>query len=79
MLQLGASGAAVTDLQQRLTEVWVYRGAIDGRYDMGVEQAVAVFQIWYGVRGDPSGVYGQATHTALVRATSPSGNPHHSH
>ncbi|WP_329179333.1 peptidoglycan-binding domain-containing protein [Streptomyces sp. NBC_01477] len=79
VLQLGASGAAVTDLQQRLTEVWVYRGAIDGRYDMGVEQAVAVFQIWYGVRGDPSGVYGQATHTALVRATSPSGNPHHSH
>ncbi|WUH93736.1 peptidoglycan-binding protein [Streptomyces sp. NBC_00433] len=72
VLQLGSSGPAVSDLQQRLTSVWVYHGPVDGQYDSGVQHAVATFQIWYGIHGDPMGVYGQATRNALLQAT-----PHH--
>ncbi|WP_327291322.1 peptidoglycan-binding domain-containing protein [Streptomyces sp. NBC_01198] len=76
VLQLGASGPEVTDLQQRLTAVWVYHGPMDGHYDSGVEHSVAMFQVWYGVHGDPSGVYGPATRAALLHAT-PSDHTHH--
>ncbi|MFG1806311.1 peptidoglycan-binding protein [Streptomyces sp. NPDC049040] len=79
VLQVGASGPEVTDLQQRLTEVWVYHGPVDGQYDSGVEKAVATFQIWYGVDGDPSGVYGPATRAALVHATGSAETPSHHH
>ncbi|WP_159011906.1 peptidoglycan-binding domain-containing protein [Streptomyces sp. NRRL F-5123] len=76
-LRLGASGAEVRDLQQRLTQVWVYAGPVNGTYDQATQRAVATFQIWYGVQGDPAGVYGPATRAALVAATSPSDNGHH--
>lgn len=70
VLQLGDTGAAVADLQQRLTDVWVYHGRVDGSFDQSVRQAVAMFQIWYGVRGDPPGVYGSHTRTTLEHQTS---------
>ncbi|MFI0723855.1 peptidoglycan-binding protein [Streptomyces sp. NPDC021224] len=76
-LRLGASGAEVSDLQQRLTQVWVYAGPVSGTYDRATERAVATFQIWYGVQGDPAGVYGPATRSALMSATASSGNGHH--
>ncbi|WP_073494266.1 peptidoglycan-binding domain-containing protein [Actinacidiphila paucisporea] len=79
VLQLGASGPEVSDLQQRLTAVWVYHGPVDGRYDYGVQRAVATFQVWYGVQGDPKGVYGPATRTALLRATPTQNTPHLAH
>jgi hypothetical protein len=77
VLQLGASGPEVQDLQARLTAVWVYHGPMDGKYDSDVEHAVATFQVWYGVQGDPSGVYGPATRAALLAATPSEG--HHNH
>lgn len=79
VLQLGSNGPEVQDLQQRLTAVWAYHGPLDGQYDSGVEHAVATFQVWYGVQGDPSGVYGPATRAALMAATSSPGSSHHSH
>ncbi|MFI0901178.1 peptidoglycan-binding protein [Streptomyces sp. NPDC020983] len=73
-LQLGASGPEVRDLQRRLTQVWVYAGPVNGTYDQATQRAVATFQIWYGVRGDPAGVYGPATRAALLAATSSGGH-----
>ncbi|MBD0739621.1 peptidoglycan-binding protein [Streptomyces sp. CBMA29] len=70
ILQLGDTGAAVSDLQQRLRDVWVYHGRVNGSYDQGVREAVAMFQIWYGVRGDPIGVYGPQTRATLEHQTS---------
>ncbi|MEW2518219.1 peptidoglycan-binding domain-containing protein [Actinacidiphila alni] len=70
VLQQGDTGAAVADLQQRLIDVWVYHGRVDGTFDRGVERAVALFQIWYGVQGDASGVYGPHTRAALEHQTS---------
>ncbi|MEU6848789.1 peptidoglycan-binding protein [Actinacidiphila alni] len=69
-LQQGDTGAAVADLQQRLIDVWVYHGRVDGTFDSGVERAVALFQVWYGVQGDAPGVYGPHTRSALEHQTS---------
>jgi hypothetical protein len=69
ILTLGDNGAAVADLQQRLIDVWVYHEHVDGHFDGDVQQAVATFQIWYGVRGDPPGVYGAATRSVLEHQT----------
>nr|WSX74304.1 peptidoglycan-binding protein [Streptomyces sp. NBC_00899]WSX79631.1 peptidoglycan-binding protein [Streptomyces sp. NBC_00899] len=77
VLQVGASGPEVEDLQQRLTAVWVYHGPVDGQYDSHVEHSVAMFQVWYGVQGDPSGVYGPATRAALEAATQTTPAAHH--
>ncbi|MGK5500520.1 peptidoglycan-binding protein, partial [Streptomyces sp. URMC 125] len=44
-------------------------GRLDGRYDDEVRDGVARFQEWYGVRGDPEGVYGPNTRRALEGAT----------
>lgn len=70
VLREGDSGPAVSDLQRRLTRVWVYRGDDDGDFDGQVERAVAMFQLWYGVSGDPVGVYGPHTRSVLERQTS---------
>ncbi|WP_416986667.1 peptidoglycan-binding protein, partial [Streptomyces sp. T028] len=70
-LREGDSGPEVTDLQQRLLKIPdVYRdGATNGRYDAGLTEAVARFQLWYGIRGDEDGVYGDDTRTALESRT----------
>ncbi|MEW1866971.1 peptidoglycan-binding domain-containing protein [Streptomyces caelestis] len=70
-LREGDSGPEVTELQERLLRVPdVYRsGATDGRYDAGLSAAVARFQLWYGVRGDETGVYGDDTRLALEART----------
>jgi hypothetical protein len=69
VLQEGDTGAAVADLQRRLIDVWVYHGRVDGDFDRGVQEAVAMFQIWYGVQGDPPGVYGARTRSVLEHQT----------
>lgn len=69
VLRLGDSGPDVADLQRRLSDVWLYHGRADGDFDQRTEHAVAMFQTWYGVQGDPSGVYGPNTRTALERRT----------
>ncbi|MFF5370034.1 peptidoglycan-binding protein [Streptomyces sp. NPDC013187] len=70
-LREGASGPEVTELQQRLLRIPdVYRdGSTSGRYDPALTAAVARFQLWYGIRGDETGVYGNDTRAALESRT----------
>ncbi|WP_344629513.1 peptidoglycan-binding domain-containing protein [Streptomyces glaucosporus] len=69
VLREGDTGPEVVELQYRLAARGVYRGEPDGRYDDGVREAVATFQVWHGVHGDPEGVYGPNTRRELERAT----------
>ncbi|MEU6607753.1 peptidoglycan-binding domain-containing protein [Streptomyces shenzhenensis] len=71
-LREGDSGPEVVALQQRLLRIPdVYRdGATDGRYDAVLAAAVARFQLWYGIRGDETGVYGDDTRRDLESRTS---------
>ncbi|MBJ6613491.1 peptidoglycan-binding protein [Streptomyces sp. I4(2020)] len=70
-LREGDAGPDVAALQERLLRVPdVYRdGRTDGRYDATLREAVARFQLWYGVRGDETGVYGDDTRRALESHT----------
>ncbi|MFF7737114.1 peptidoglycan-binding protein [Streptomyces sp. NPDC007984] len=71
-LREGATGPEVTELQQRLLDIPdVYRdGSTSGSYDPTLTAAVARFQLWYGIRGDETGVYGNDTRAALESRTS---------
>ncbi|MDX3311922.1 peptidoglycan-binding domain-containing protein, partial [Streptomyces sp. ME08-AFT2] len=70
-LREGDSGPGVTELQQRLLRIPnVYdNGPTDGRYSGVLTEAVARFQLWYGIRGDESGVYGDDTRRDLESRT----------
>ncbi|SEP63012.1 peptidoglycan-binding domain-containing protein [Streptomyces radiopugnans] len=71
-LREGDSGPEVAELQYRLASVGTYDArehGLDGVYDGEVTDGVSTFQTWYGVRGDPEGVYGPHTRRALERAT----------
>ncbi|MBQ0987154.1 peptidoglycan-binding protein [Streptomyces sp. F63] len=71
VLEPGDSGPAVSDLQDRLSKipnVYTERGA-DGQYDDVLTEAVARFQLWYGIRGDEEGVYGDDTRRDLESRT----------
>ncbi|MFD8420386.1 peptidoglycan-binding protein [Streptomyces sp. NPDC059668] len=70
-LREGDSGPEVAALQKRLLRVPdVYTGgSTDGSYDVTLTAAVARFQLWYGIRGDETGVYGDDTRTALESRT----------
>ncbi|GGX88242.1 peptidoglycan-binding domain-containing protein [Streptomyces minutiscleroticus] len=72
-LRQGDSGAPVRELQERLLNIpEVYRGgSVSGTYDAALTAAVARFQLWYGVRGDEAGVYGDDTRLALESRTVP--------
>ncbi|WP_333778273.1 peptidoglycan-binding domain-containing protein [Streptomyces sp. IBSBF 3136] len=74
-LRQGDTGPEVTELQQRLLRIPdVYRdGSADGTYDAVLTAAVARFQLWYGVSGDETGVYGDDTRRALESRTGPAG------
>ncbi|MEU6369460.1 peptidoglycan-binding domain-containing protein [Streptomyces sp. NPDC046931] len=71
MLRLGDSGHGVYELQVRLLQIpHIYDGgAVSGRFDTEVRQAVARFQRQFDVRGDESGVYGDNTRYALMLRT----------
>ena len=74
-LQLGDSGSAVETLQHELRELWVAPGLKqDGYYGPATEAAVGEFQIWYGVQGDPSGVFGTNSQAAMARAMQQDGD-----
>ncbi|MEV7346395.1 peptidoglycan-binding protein [Streptomyces sp. NPDC093544] len=70
-LREGDSGPDVTELQERLLDIPdVYEsGATSGTYDPTLTVAVARFQLWYGIRGDETGVYGNDTRAALESRT----------
>jgi murein L,D-transpeptidase YcbB/YkuD len=70
-LREGDSGPEVSDLQERLLRIPnVYEGGTaSGRYDATLTAAVARFQLWYGIRGDESGVYGNDTRSDLESRT----------
>jgi murein L,D-transpeptidase YcbB/YkuD len=70
-LRQGDSGPQVTDLQERLRRIPnVYDdGPTDGTYGTTLTAAVARFQLWYGIRGDEDGVYGDDTRRDLESRT----------
>ncbi|MER6157006.1 peptidoglycan-binding domain-containing protein [Streptomyces sp. NPDC001868] len=70
-LREGDSGAEVSELQQRLLRIPnVYdNGSTSGEYDAVLKEAVARFQLWYGIRGDETGVYGNDTRQDLESRT----------
>ena len=71
VLRQGDSGHGVYELQVRLQQIpHIYDGgAVSGRFDAEVRQAVARIQQRYGVRGYESGVYGDNTRYALMLRT----------
>lgn len=70
-LREGDSGSEVTELEQRLLRIPnVYDGgSTNGTYDATLTAAVARFQLWYGIRGDETGVYGNDTRADLESRT----------
>jgi hypothetical protein len=72
-LALGDSGPEVAELQRRLAELWLYSGAVDGRYDEQVRNGVSAFQYINGLQGVEHGVYGATTRAALEAITSGDG------
>lgn len=71
ILRQGDSGPEVTALEQRLLRIPdVYEdGSTDGDFDAPLADAVARFQLWYGIRGDEYGVYGDDTRADLESRT----------
>jgi N-acetylmuramoyl-L-alanine amidase len=68
-LHPGATGAAVSALQQRLVALGYWLGTPDGRYGPSTEHAVTALQKVAGLRRD--GVAGPATLRALDRSVRP--------
>ncbi|MBL1100190.1 peptidoglycan-binding domain-containing protein [Streptomyces coffeae] len=69
VLSEGDSGAEVSELQKRLTQLLMYIGTADGTYDEGVKDAVSSYQDRHDVKGDPDGVYGENTRRDLESRT----------
>lgn len=65
-LRRGDHGPEVAELQERLQAVGMFRGQpVDADYTDRLEIAVRDFQRWWGVDGDPEGVYGPHTRHTL--------------
>ncbi|WP_339129114.1 peptidoglycan-binding protein [Streptomyces sp. f51] len=69
-LRRGDSGAEVTELQMRLSQLRMYMHRADGQFDRHVEDAVRWYQWARGITGDDPGVYGPATRASLEAETS---------
>jgi peptidoglycan hydrolase-like protein with peptidoglycan-binding domain len=59
----------VTELQDRLSQLWLYSGPRDGRYTERVTDSVATFQSYMSIEDEPEGVYGPKTREALEART----------
>ncbi|WP_241000076.1 peptidoglycan-binding domain-containing protein [Streptomyces sp. Tu 4128] len=68
-LRRGDRGPEVVELQQRLAQLYLYTGDIDGNYDHRVEDAVRTYQWARGIRSDDLGVYGPDTRRQLESET----------
>ncbi|MDH6126802.1 peptidoglycan-binding protein [Kitasatospora sp. GP82] len=64
-LRRGMSGPDVRTMQQMLRACGDPYVRVNGKYDGQTEQAVSSYQQYAGVQGDPDGVYGPNTRTAL--------------
>lgn len=62
-LKQGSKGPAVTDMQNKLKKVGVYKGKASGTYDTATKKAVISFQKKYKLKAD--GVAGRATLSKL--------------
>ena len=69
LFKLGSSGEEVVRIQERLKELGLYTGAIDGRFGGGTESAVKEFQERKNLGID--GVVGPATFEALFGEEAP--------
>jgi peptidoglycan hydrolase-like protein with peptidoglycan-binding domain len=70
VLRRGDQGPQVTELQERLRQLNLYGGRIDGVFTRPVEDAVRTYQLARGIQGDTLGVYGHATRRSLEAETS---------
>ncbi|MFJ8145573.1 peptidoglycan-binding protein [Streptomyces sp. NPDC096048] len=68
-LHRGDRGPEVVELQQRLTQLYLYTGDINGNYNRQVEDSVRTYQWARGLRDDELGVYGQDTRRRLESET----------
>ena len=69
-LSLGSTGSLVKYVQERLDQLQFYNGPANGDFDQATALAVQQFQSAAQVQGDPAGVVGRSTMTALVAAGS---------
>jgi len=65
-LQVGSQGPDVATLQQALNRLGMLQAAPTGNYDDQTWAAVRTFQASVGGTGDPDGVFGPATRSALT-------------
>ncbi|WP_309141697.1 peptidoglycan-binding protein [Streptomyces griseicoloratus] len=68
-LRRGDRGPEVTELQQRLQQLYLYTGDANGVYNRQVEDAVRTYQWARGIRSDELGVYGPDTRRMLETET----------
>jgi hypothetical protein len=69
VLRRGDRGPEVTELQQRLRQLYLYNGAIDGSFTTQVEDALRNYQWSRGVGTDNLGVYDHETRAKLESET----------
>ncbi|WP_123439724.1 peptidoglycan-binding protein [Streptomyces sp. PanSC9] len=70
VLRRGDKGPEVTELQQRLRQLNLYVGEVDGVFTRSVEDGVRTYQLARGITGDDFGVYGPPTRASLEAETS---------
>ncbi|MEV5231817.1 peptidoglycan-binding protein [Streptomyces pseudogriseolus] len=68
VLRRGDRGPEVVELQQRLRQVWLYQGDMNGQYGRRVEEAVRHYQWSRGI-DEELGVYGPQTRARLEAET----------
>ncbi|MFE0171920.1 peptidoglycan-binding protein [Streptomyces sp. NPDC059002] len=68
-LREGDKGPRVTELQGRLSQLYLYVGEQNGTYSPEVTAAVTRYQWARGIRGDRTGEYGRATRRSLESET----------
>lgn len=70
VLRRGDRGPEVTELQQRLRQLYLYNDRIDGRFGGRLEDALRTYQWARGIRSDDLGVYGAESRAKLEAETS---------
>ncbi len=68
-LHPGDQGPAVVELQQRLSQLYLFTRTPNGSYDQHLEQSVRTYQWARGIRSDELGVYGPETRRKLESET----------